>query len=196
MPDADQLGGRLALLPVDRLTDEQRRVHDRMIQTRIRRGTQAGYRASLADGRLIGPFNALLRVPGIATAQLDWVQAISVAGPPADVREVAILTVAAHWPPGYVSYAHTIAARAAGVDHLAVQTLAAGETPDSLTRPQSLAHRLAHRLVERQDVPDELYQPLVECFGEAGTVALVLLIGQYLVTSALLTCFRVPAPVD
>jgi len=37
-------------------------------------------------------------------------------------------------------------------------------------------------------------EAVIEQFGEAETVALVALIGQYLTTSAVVTAFAVPAP--
>jgi hypothetical protein len=85
-PDADddaRLGGRLDLLSPEQLTTDQRQLYDRLSATRIARAKDAGYQAALPDGRLIGPFNAFLRVPPIGAAQVEWAQAISAAGLPA-----------------------------------------------------------------------------------------------------------------
>ncbi len=115
-------------------------------------------------------------------------------GIPEDVREVVILTVAAHWRAEYALYAHTAAAERAGVSEDVVAALRQGEAPRGLRAEADVAHRLAVVLVRDHDVPDDLYDEAVTAFGIETLVALVNLIGQYLNTSALLACFQVPAP--
>lgn len=193
---AERLGGRLRLLPVDELDPAQSALHARLVATRVARADDAGYRAALPDGRLIGPFNGFLRAPAVSGPQLDWAQAISGAGLPADVREVAILTVGAEWDAAYVLYAHAIAARKAGISATDVEALCHRQTPTGLGPHAALTHRLTLALVRDHDVPDDLYTDAVETFGEPGTVTLVALVGQYLTTAALLTCFRVPGPAE
>jgi 4-carboxymuconolactone decarboxylase len=185
------LGGRLPLLPPDALDEAQRVLRDRLQATRAR---NAGYTAALPDGRFIGPFNALLRTPQIARPLLEWAQALTQAGIPADVREVVILTVAAHWRAEYALYAHTAAAEKAGLPGPAIASLLHGEAPRGLRPEADLAHRLAAALVRDHHVPDDLYDEAVAAFGTNTLIALVNLIGQYLNTSALLACFQVPAP--
>ncbi|OZC74693.1 hypothetical protein CH274_22050 [Rhodococcus sp. 06-418-5] len=191
-----ELGGRLRLLAPEQLTNPQRELHDRLTASRVSRGNSNGYRASLEDGRLIGPFNAMLRIPDIAGPQLDWVESISSGRLPAAVREVAILTVATEWNAAYILYAHRISARVAGVSERTVAELTAQRTPHGWPVEERLAHQLALALVHDHDVPDELYAELVGFFGEQRLVELVELVGQYLTTSAITTCFRVPAPND
>ncbi len=188
------LGGRLPLLPPDTLDEAQRALYDRLSATRARSAEEAGYTAALPDGRLIGPFNALLRTPHIARPLLEWAQALTRAGIPADVREVVILTVAAHWRADYALYAHTAAADKAGLPDLAIASLLHGEAPRGLRPDADLAHRLATALVRDHRVRDDLYDEAVAAFGTNTLIALVSLVGQYLSTSALLACFQVPAP--
>ncbi|AGL16454.1 hypothetical protein [Actinoplanes sp. N902-109] len=107
---------------------------------------------------------------------------------------MVILTVVAAWQAEYAGYAHAVAARGAGVPEASIAALATRKPPPDLPAGQLLAHRFALAVVEDHDVPDALYGEVVATFGEDGTVVLVTLIGQYLATSALLTCFRVPAP--
>lgn len=190
------LGGRLPLLAPDALDDAQRALRDRLRATRARAAEEAGYTAALPDGRLIGPFNALLRTPDIARPLLEWAQALTRAGLPADVREVVVLTVAAHWRAEYALYAHTAAARTAGLPGPAVAALLHGGTPGGLRPDAALAHRLTTALVREHRVPDDLYAEAVAAFGTDTLIALVGLVGQYLTTSALLACFQVPAPTE
>ncbi|MFE9098067.1 carboxymuconolactone decarboxylase family protein [Streptomyces sp. NPDC007264] len=187
-------GGRLPLLPPDALDEAQRALRDRLQATRVHSAEEAGYTAALPDGRFIGPFNALLRTPHIARPLLEWAQALTRAGVPADVREVVVLTVAAHWRADYALYAHTAAAEKAGLPGPAIASLLRGEAPRGLRPDADLAHRLATALVRDHCVPDDLYDEATAAFGTNTLIALVNLIGQYLTTSALLACFQVPAP--
>ncbi|MGW3632175.1 carboxymuconolactone decarboxylase family protein [Streptomyces sp. NPDC005122] len=188
------LGGRLPLLRPDTLDEEQRALRDRLQATRARNAEEAGYTAALPDGRFIGPFNALLRTPYIARPLLEWAQALTRAGIPADVREVVILTVAAHWRAEYALYAHAAAAEKAGLPGPAIASLLLGGTPRGLRPDADLAHRLAAALVRDHRVADDLYDEAVAAFGTNTLITLVNLVGQYLSTSALLACFQVPAP--
>ncbi|GAA5162531.1 hypothetical protein GCM10023214_29360 [Amycolatopsis dongchuanensis] len=190
----EQPGGRLPLLPPDALDAEQHAVWERLTATRVR--AAAGYTAALPDGRLIGPFNVMLRAPRLAAPLLEWTQAITRSGIPQDVREVVILTVAAHWQAEYALYAHTAAAERADVPAGAIAALRRGGEPSGLSAEAVVAHRLAVALVRDHHVPDDLYDEAVTTFGVETLVVLVNLIGQYLNTSALLTCFQVPAPVS
>lgn len=191
----DELGGRLRLLSVDELEPAQAALHTRLLTTWFARTDDAGYRAVLPDGRLLGPFNGFLRSPAIGGPQLDWAQAIAAGGLPDEVREAAILTVGAQWETAYVLYAHSLAARKAGISDPDIDALCtARRRPAGLSPRAGLAHRLAVAIVRDHDVPDDLYGEVIDTFGEPATVTLVALIGQYLATSALLTCFRVPAP--
>jgi 4-carboxymuconolactone decarboxylase len=191
---ASGLGGRLPLLLPDALDEAQRAVYARLRTTRLGSAEGAGYLAVLPDGRLIGPFNAMLRNPGIAQPLLEWAQAITRCDIPADVGEVVILTVAAQWRAEYALYAHTAGALRAGVPEIAIAALRHGDTPRGLRTEADVAHRLATALVRDHQVPEDLYADAVAAFGTDGLVALVNLIGQYLNTSALLACFQVPAP--
>lgn len=192
--DTDAADGRLRLLTWHELDAEQRKLSDRLMVTRVARGRQAGYRAALDDGRLVGPFNALLRVPDIGERQLDWAEAISAADLPPAARAVAVLTVAAQYRAEYVLYAHRATARGAGVSEDAIEDLVAARTPAGLERTARLAHDVALALVRDHDLPDELYAEFLSEFGERRAVVLLTLIGQYLATCVVTTCFRVPAP--
>lgn len=187
-------GGRLRLLETCELDAAQARLHDSVMATRVARGRRAGYRAALDDGRLVGPFNAMLRAPSIGERQLDWAEAISAAELPPAAREVAILVVAAHWRAAYVLDAHSAAARAAGLAEDVVEELAASRRPAGLDPMARLARDVTRALVQDHDVPDDLYRAFLTTYGETGAVTLLALIGQYLATCAVATCFRVPPP--
>lgn len=188
-------GGRLPLLPPDALDEEQRALYAGVRATRLLAADDAGYTAMLPDGRLLGPFNVMLRAPRIARPLLEWAQAIAGSGLAADVREAVILTVAAHWRADYALYAHTAGAVRAGVPEAAIGALRAGGTPHGLRDEADIAHRVTAALVRDHRVPGDLYDEAVAVFGTESLVALVNLVGQYLNTSALLALFEVPVPV-
>lgn len=69
-----RLGGRLALLSNDSLDDAQRRVHEQLEQLTGPESKREGYVSQLGDGRFIGPFNAMLRVPQLTAGFGSWVR--------------------------------------------------------------------------------------------------------------------------
>jgi 4-carboxymuconolactone decarboxylase len=192
--DADRLGGRLELLDPASLDADQARLREELLATRGPDAEAAGFQLVLPDGRLIGPFNAWLRAPAIGQAIRGWAAAANRYDLPEDVQQVTILTVGAAWRSPYEIYAHRAEARHAGVSDAAIEAILADQPPADLSGPAETAHRFTRALVVDHEVSDELYAEAVGAFGQAGLFALVNVIGRYLNTSAILACFRVPAP--
>lgn len=196
--EQNHLGGRLPLLSNHELSEDQLSLHRQVLDSCVAAATRSRYLAALPDGRLIGPFNAMLRAPGIGEAMLSWTRAISVSLDSAAidpvVRETVILTVAASRQSSYALYAHTRAARHAGLSEEAVNALTDGRPPSDLPPAATVAHRLARALTGSAAVDDATYTEAVSTFGVTQVVALVSLVGQYLTTCAILSCFDVPAP--
>ena len=194
-PDApSHLGGRLPLLAPEELDDDQRLLHQ-MVSRRVGGEAEAGgFTVQLDDGRLIGPFNALLRVPAIAAAMGAWTAQIEGFGLDEDVRQVVILTVGAHWSAEFEVDAHAAAARAASVSDEAADAIVRRETPLGLCPRAAVAQRFTAVLLATGAVPDAVYQAALELFGEAAVVALLCLIGQYQTISGILVTFEVPSP--
>jgi 4-carboxymuconolactone decarboxylase len=192
--DDSRLGGRLPLLTPAELDPEQAQLRDRLAATRGADARAAGFALELPGGEVIGPFNAFLRVPGIFQALQQWAAAIRHYDLPADVQQVAILTVGAAWHSDYEVYAHTAEARHAGVPENAIESIVAGQPPVGLSGPADIAHRLALALAVDHAVSDDLYAEAHDAFGAERLIALVNLIGRYMNTAAMLACFGVPAP--
>lgn len=191
---ADRLGGRLPLLAPSGLDDEQRQVHDALTHTVVPEAAESGFTARLDDGRFVGPFNALLRAPKIATGMGQWTSQIARAGLAADVRQVVILTVGAAWSAAYEIDAHTSAARAVGVPDAAIEAIVQRRPPRGLSEQADVAHRLTTSLVVDHMVPDGLYREATAAFGVAEVVAILSLVGQYQTICSILVCFQVPVP--
>jgi 4-carboxymuconolactone decarboxylase len=193
-PDDRGLGGRLPLLKPSDLDADQAQLRDRLAATRGADAKAAGFELELPGGEVIGPFNAFLRVPGIFQALQEWAGAIRQHDLPADVQQVAILTLGAAWRSDYEVYAHTAEARHAGVPDTAIDAIVAGAPPADLSPAADVAHRLALALAVDHAVDDGLYAEALDTFGPEPLIALVNLIGRYMNTAAILACFRVPTP--
>lgn len=188
-----QLGGRLTLLRPDTLHGPARQVYERLLALVRPESAEAGYRAVLDDGRLIGPFNAMLRTPELTDGMGGWVAQVSDSGIDPVVRETVILTVGATYAAPFEVYAHTAAARA-GLDEETIGAVLHGVVLRHASRRVRLAHRLATALVGSRVVSDELYTEVVDEFGVEQAIAILHLIGQYQLVSSLLVFFDVPAP--
>ncbi len=193
-PPADGLGGRLALLAPDGLDDAQRQVYGVLTQIVVPEAAEHGFTARLDDGRFVGPFNALLRVPAIAMGMGAWTGSIAASGLAADVRQAVILTVGAAWSADYEIDAHRSAARIVGLPEEAVEAIVDQKSVSGLSHDADVAHRLTRHLLSDHHVPDALYREAVSAFGEAGLIAILTLVGQYQTISSILVCFEVPVP--
>jgi 4-carboxymuconolactone decarboxylase len=156
---------------------------------------EAGFQVATADGRLIGPFNALLLRPEVAAK--FWELGAAVANhttlSPRE-REVVAIAVGAVWGADYELYSHCALARNAGLSDNAVTTLASGGIPDDLNDREIIAARLAHQLSTGHRIDDELYRAAESAFGATGLLDIAALMGQFHVVCTMLTLFAVPAP--
>lgn len=188
-------GGRLSLLRREELDDAQRALWDRMEETTGREAGRAGFAAKTADGRLIGPFNPVLRSP-LVTAPFVEPQAAEAAHTalPERVRQIVILSVGSAWQAPYELYAHRAVARLAGFSDAAVELLAGGIPSPELADDELLAQRFALALTAGHRIDDALYADAVRRFGEKEIVDLVVLAGCYHTVCGLLNAFAIPTP--
>ena len=128
---------RLAPVTFENLDDAQRTLWDNI--TSGPRGNPDRPHGGLAgeDGALVGPFNALFYSPEVG----DAVQKLGAAlrystSLPADLLEVAILTVGGEWRANFEFWAHARLGVAAGVPPAAIDSIGDGETP-SFDDPRS-----------------------------------------------------------
>ena len=189
------LGGRLPLADPATLTSAQQVLFNSLKSTWVVYATQLGVQATTEDGRLIGPFNAFLLHPEVAT-KLSEFQAAEATFTTLSkrVREVVIIVVGAVWHAEYELYAQISVARKIGLSDHAVTTLANGDIPEDLSEQEKIAARLAHELSTRHRVDDELYQEAEQAFGRTGLFDMVALMGLYHTVCMALTLFEVPVP--
>ena len=191
----DQLGGRLQLLDRSGLSSAQATLWDKMNADIGSWADKIGFKAKTADGRLIGPFNPMLRSPDIARSFQQLQEAEGEHTSLSDrVRQVVILSVGSVWKAPYDLYAHSAAARHAGFSDACVEALAAGASSSELSAQEAVAQRLALALTAAHAVEESLYTEALQQFGEKGLVDLAVLAGCYHLVCGVLTLFAVPAP--
>ena len=148
-----------------------------------------------SEGGMSGPFNAWLRSPvlGEAAQRLgETVRFESALSP--QLRELAILIVAAKWKAQYEWWAHERIARREGLDEGVIESVKAETPPDFSNSTESVVYNFAHELLDEHRVSGHLYDEAVELLGETGVVELVILLGYYTLVSMTLNVFEVPVP--
>lgn len=189
------LGGRLPLMAPHQLTDAQKKTYDIIDTKMVPWAESSGFKAKTADGKLIGPFNAILLSPEITESFLALQEAEQKHTTlPDRVRQVVILTVGAVWTCDYERYAHSAVARKTGLPERAIKALANGEPATDLDDKEQLAQRFTRQLTAGHQIDDELYAATEAAFGPQGIVDIIYLAGCYDTISSLLNTFRVPAP--
>lgn len=181
---------RLTPVRPEAMTDEQRTLYEAIL------GGKRGPGMRGEDGALIGPFNAMLLNPHVG----DRVQRLGEAlrfdiSLPRNVIEVATLVVGSHWRAQFEWWAHERLAKQAGVSENVIAAIKRGERPDFSNDAEAKAHDVASELYRTQRLTDATYTNAVQCFGEAGVLELIALVGYYSLISLLLNGFDVPLPV-
>lgn len=192
---ARSLGGRLPLADPATLDPAQRELYDQLIGTWVAFTDKLGIRSTTDDGRLIGPFNALLLHPEVTAKLLEFQVAESTnttLSP--SVREVVIIVLGAVYRADYELYAHKSVARTVGLADEHAVALAGGEIPEGLGQHEKLAARITHAMATRHRIDDELYQDAVSAFGAKGLFDMTAVMGVYHTVCTMLTLFEVPAP--
>lgn len=196
MPETKQnLGGRLPLFEPEALTVAQKAVYNSVDSKMVPWAEAAGFKARLDDGRLIGPFNAILASPEIGSSflalQASEQEHTSLGE---RVRQVIILTVGAVWKSDYERYAHSAVARKAGLSEEAIRALSEGKESGELAEKERIAQRFTWQLTANHQVEDQVYTEAIMAFGAQGIVDLIVLAGSYDTVCSLLNAFRVPVP--
>jgi 4-carboxymuconolactone decarboxylase len=187
--------GRLPALAPDELDKEQRELYDDLVAKEVPAFEAAGVEVRASDGSLLGPFNPLLFSPALARAQLEVLRAEGATTSLSPrVHEIVILAVGAACECAYELYAHRIVGRRVGLSEDVIETVASGGTPDLEDEQEASALAFARELARDHRVEPEAYAAAERAFGRRGVVDIVLLVGLYLTTCAIIDAFEVPAP--
>jgi 4-carboxymuconolactone decarboxylase len=109
-------------------------------------------------------------------------------------RQVVILAVGAMWHSAYELYAHSAAARTAGLPADTVRALAAGQLPGDLSAAEQAAWRFAGQLTADRRVLQPVYDQAQAAFSTRGIADMLCLIGAYQTVCGILNAFEIPAP--
>ncbi|WP_042397386.1 carboxymuconolactone decarboxylase family protein [Streptacidiphilus carbonis] len=190
-----RLGGRLPLADPSTLTPAQRELYDQLIGSWVAFTDKLGIRSTTEDGRLIGPFNALLLHPEVTAKLLEFQVAESThTSLSPSVREAVIIVLGAVYDADYELYAHRSVARTTGLADDHVVALSGGGIPEGLGEHEKLAARITHAMATRHHIDDELYREAESAFGAKGLFDIAAVLGLYHTVCTMLTLFEVPAP--
>ncbi|MFF7274977.1 carboxymuconolactone decarboxylase family protein [Streptomyces griseorubiginosus] len=187
---------RLAGLLPGALDEQQSEVYRAVTGGPRAAGPQA-FPLTDADGRLRGPFNAMLLSPPVGMA----VQAVGAAVRyesvlPDRVREMAILVVAAHWGSAFEWEAHEAVGRIHGLTEPELDALRAGGLPDLPDPAERAALHTTAALIRTGALSDGAYDEMVAGWGERGLFELTTLVGYYALLALQLRVFSGEGPAD
>lgn len=184
--------GRLPHPGPDELDPDQRAVYDEIVGGP--RGT-GPFRLTDDEGRLQGPFNAMLVNPGIGLT----VQRLG-----ADIRyrstlqprerEIAILALAHLRDSDFEWYAHERVGRVVGLTPAELDGLDAGVTPSSFSEREQTVLAASRALVSQRDLDDPTYEAAIGLLGRQTLADLIVLVGYYDLLALSLRTWRVPLP--
>jgi len=181
---------RFKQIPVENLTPEQKAVYDA-----IRSGPRSAVQNSSAakPGPLGGPFNVLLRSPGVG----NIIQALGAeirfkSSLPSKLNEFAICITARHWTCQYEWTAHHKLALEAGLDPKIGEDLAQGRRPANLSKDEEIVYNFSTELHQTHGVTDATYKAVLDRFAERGVMDLIAVNGYYTLISMVLNVDRTP----
>jgi 4-carboxymuconolactone decarboxylase len=186
---------RLAKLHPHELDDAQRALYDAIAGGPRAQGTQAFALTDEAGG-LQGPFDAMLRSPGVGAALQDLGTAVRYRSALSDrAREIAILVVAHHWGSAFEIYAHEAVGAVVGLTAAELTLVQEGRFAELSDETERTVAVTAAALVGRGDLSDTEYAAGAG-LGPAALFDLTTLVGYYATLALQLRVYRVAAPTD
>ena len=151
--------------------------------------------AATPRGSVRGPFNVMLRSPGLAGA-VQKVGAYLRYKCPLEKRvmEVALLLTARALTQQYEWTAHSESAPKAGVKAETVEAIGEGRRPQDMAPDEALAYDFVTELLTTRGVSDKTYARAVEKFGEHGVVDIVGVVGYYSLIGMQMNVARTAVP--
>lgn len=168
---------------VDDLTNEQKEIHDAIIN---------GPR-----GHVVGPLRIWLNNPGLArSAQTVGAYARYGTSLPQALSELAILTTGRVWSSEFEWEHHAPLAIEGGIEPKHVDTISLGKRPLFEKPEQQAVFDFAAEANILKNVSDITYKKLVDILGESAAIDIVGICGYYSLISMTLNVFKVPRDTD
>lgn len=196
-PDDGAVAGRLPWPQPDQLDPPRRAVYDRIVGGPRSEGAPA-FALTDDQGRLHGPFNALLISPQVGDAVQELGAALRYRSGLSDrCRELAILAVAHAHDSAFEWYAHAAVGRRVGLTEPVLDAVRAGRIPRGhLEAVEVVALEVAHELLASRDLGEDAYGAAVDALGLEGIAELITLVGYYQLLALHLAVWRTPLPAD
>lgn len=186
--------GRLPWPRPDELDQARRAVYDGIAGGPRAAGPQA-FRLTDDEGRLEGPFNAMLVSPGVGMALQDLGAAVRYRTALSDrAREIAILALAALRRSDFEWYAHERVGRRAGLTDGEIAAIRRGDEPPELSGTELAVLRTTVALAAAGDLDDEQFTRAESALGREQLAELVVLVGYYDLLALSLRVWRTPLP--
>jgi 4-carboxymuconolactone decarboxylase len=164
---------RMPQLKLEDTTGEQRAMAERMLKQ-----TRSG---------LTGPFNAMLRSPGMSQGLMDlYLYFRYKTALPRPLVELAILITGREWSAPFEWYMHYPIARTEGVSAELLAELREGKRPAGMKPDETAVYEFSTELLRNHAVSDATYQKILSRFGEKNLVDLTTLVSTYSTYAALL----------
>jgi len=173
---------RLGLIPLDRMTPEQRRLNDLIAGKRVGARTQ-------------GPYGILLHHPALCekvVAVADFLR--DEASVPRQLVEIVVLTVARHWTSQYAWFAHARHADRFGLAPDMVEAIRTNRPPVIRDKTQAVVHRMTVEIMRDRALSDETYDTAARLLGEQALIEIIATIGYYQLVATILAGFQVDVP--
>ena len=181
----------------DQLSDELKDIFDSIVSSKRGIGT-------LSNGALPGPFNAWMYTDTEMADALDKIGVavrVNTKNAPADMKAIAICTVAVHYKSNVEFWAHSQTALANGVSQDILNDLLAERDPSfektDTGKRLKIAYLFAKEYLATYRVSDTTYKETLDMIGsKKGLIEFILAISHYIGLAAQLNILRVPNPGD
>jgi 4-carboxymuconolactone decarboxylase len=171
---------RIAEIPEDKLTAEQKAVFDALVKGR---------------GRLLTPYKIWIHSPKTAEAMERLGTFLNKAGSLSEREvELGIVLIAHHWKGEYVYAAHVKRCLELGVPQGVIDAIRAGKEPDFATQRERSIYDLAKMGEQAGAGPDEAFDRAVRTLGRNGVAEVLALLGYYSAVAMAMKLHRVPLP--
>jgi 4-carboxymuconolactone decarboxylase len=189
---------RLPHLRPDELNREQRDLYETVNQG-PRRSAHQGVQSPVGlvddEGRLQGPFNAMLFHPAIGMALQELGRALRFSGTlPPRAREIAILIVAAREQSDFEWAAHAAIGAHLGLTDGEIAGLARADAIEFADPIEQTIARATRALVVMGDLDDDHYRTAERVLGGPLLFELSTLVGLYRALAMQMRVFRVAGP--
>ncbi len=173
---------RLAVIPPERMSPEQRKVYEESVALGTPNGTSGG------------PYTAYIRNPEYMRLHRSVAIYLRNNSLPGRLRQMLVLRTIKHWGAKYPWVVQVRASLKEGLEQSIIDAIDKGRAP-ALTSPQDMAaFEFCRELLETKQVSDATYKRAVELFGEAGVVDIVVTIGSFTTTALTANAFDIAPP--